>query len=54
MFQCRGMPGQGSGSWWVGEQGEEGWDRGFAEGKPRMGIIFEIIHSIMNLIIYQM
>ena len=31
--QCRGMPGPGSGSGWVGEQGEGGWDKGFSEGK---------------------
>jgi hypothetical protein len=28
MLQCRGMPGQGSRSGWVGEQGKGGWDRG--------------------------
>ena len=41
MSQCRGMPGQGSGSGWIGELGEEGWDRGFSEGKPGKGITFE-------------
>jgi hypothetical protein len=34
MPQCRGMPGPGSGSGWVGEQGVGEWDRGFSEGKP--------------------
>ena len=33
MTQCRGMPGQGSRSRWVGEQVKGGWDRGFSEGK---------------------
>ena len=33
MPQCREMPGQGSRSGWVGEQGEEGWDREFLERK---------------------
>jgi hypothetical protein len=37
MPQCRGMPGQGSGSGWVGEQGEGGGRRGFLEGKPGKG-----------------
>ena len=32
MPQYRGMPVQESRSGWVGEQGEEGWDRGFSEG----------------------
>jgi hypothetical protein len=27
------MPGQGSRSGWVGEQGEDGWDRGCSERK---------------------
>ena len=40
MPQCREMPGPGSGSRWVGEQGEEGCDRGFSEGKPGKGITF--------------
>jgi hypothetical protein len=30
--QCRGIPGQRSGSGWVGVQREGGWDRGFLEG----------------------
>jgi hypothetical protein len=29
MPQCKGMPGPGSRSGWVGEQGEGAWDRGF-------------------------
>jgi hypothetical protein len=36
------MPGQGSKSGWVGEQGEQEWDREFSEGKPGKGITFEI------------
>jgi hypothetical protein len=36
------MPGQGSRSGWVGEQGEEGWDRGFSEGKLRRRITFKM------------
>ena len=31
--QCRGMPGQGSRSEWVGEQGKGRWARVFSEGK---------------------
>jgi hypothetical protein len=44
MLQCRGMPGPGSRSGWVGEQGEGEGNRrrGFSEGKPGMGITFEI------------
>ena len=42
MPQCRGMPGSGSGSGWVGEQGKEGRDRGFSEGKPGKGTTFEM------------
>ena len=48
MPQFRGMPGQGSGSGWMGErtlsykQGDGGWDRGFPERKPGKGITFEI------------
>jgi hypothetical protein len=34
--------GQGRRNGWVGEQGEEGWDRGFLEGKPGKGITFEM------------
>jgi hypothetical protein len=33
MPQYRGMPGPGTGSEWVGEQGEEEEDRGFSKGK---------------------
>jgi hypothetical protein len=36
------MPGPGSGSGWVGEQGEVGGDRGFSEGKLGKGITFEM------------
>jgi hypothetical protein len=32
------MPGKGSRSGWVSEQGEGEWDRGFSEGKPGKGI----------------
>ena len=44
MPQYSGMPGTGSGSRWVGEQGEEEGeeDRGFSERKPGKGIIFEM------------
>jgi hypothetical protein len=42
MPQCRGMPGPGSRSGWVGEQGKWGEDREFSEGKPGKGIIFEM------------
>ena len=41
MLQYRGMPGPGSGSGWVGEQGEGGGDKGFLEGKLGKGITFE-------------
>jgi hypothetical protein len=40
--QCRGMPGPGSRSGWVGEQGEVGGDRGFSERKLGKGITFEM------------
>jgi hypothetical protein len=36
------MPGPGSRSGWVGEQGEWGRDRGFLEGKLEKGITFEM------------
>jgi hypothetical protein len=36
------MPGQGSRSGWVGEQGVGGWDRGFSEEKTGNGIVFEM------------
>jgi hypothetical protein len=42
MPQYRGMPGPGSGSGWVGKQGEEGEDRGFSERKVGKGITFEM------------
>ena len=42
MPQCRGMPRQRSRSKWVGEQGVEGGDREFSEGKPGKGIRFEM------------
>jgi hypothetical protein len=41
MPQYRGIPGPGSRSRWVGEQGK-GWDRGFPERKLGKGITFEI------------
>ena len=40
MLQYRGMPGPGSASGWVGEQGGE--DSGFSEGKVGKGITFEM------------
>ena len=50
MPQCRAMPGQGSRSGWVGEQGEGGEDRGFSEGKLGKGMTFEmLIKKIFNL-----
>ena len=36
------MPGPGSESRWVGEQGEGGQDKGFLEGKPGKRITFEM------------
>ena len=49
MSQCRGMPGPGGKSGWVGEQGERGSDRGFSEGKSEKGITFEMqIKKISN------
>jgi hypothetical protein len=42
MPQYRGMPGPGSRSGWIGEQGEGGENRGFSEGKPGKGITFEM------------
>jgi hypothetical protein len=38
----RRMPGPGSRTRWVGEQGEGGGDRGFSERNPGMGITFEM------------
>jgi hypothetical protein len=40
--QYRGMPGPGSGSGWVGEQGEGRGNRGFSEQKPGKVITFEM------------
>jgi hypothetical protein len=40
--QCSGMPGPGSGSGWVGEQGEGEEDRWFSEVKQGKGITFEM------------
>jgi hypothetical protein len=40
--QCRGMPEQGSGSGWVGEQGKGAWDRRFLEWKRGKRITFEM------------
>jgi hypothetical protein len=42
MPQYRGMPGPGSRSGWVGEQGERGGYRGFLERKLGKGIAFEV------------
>ena len=42
ILKCRGMPGQGSGSAWVGKQGEGGWDSGFSKGKQEKGITLEV------------
>jgi hypothetical protein len=42
MPQYRRIPGPGSGSGWVGDQGEQGEDRGFSEGKLGKGITFEM------------
>jgi hypothetical protein len=42
MSQYKGMPGPGRGSGWVGEQGEEGENRGFSEGRLGKGITFEM------------
>jgi hypothetical protein len=42
MLQYRGMLGPGSGSGWVGEQGEGRGNRGFSEGKLGKRIIFEM------------
>jgi hypothetical protein len=36
------MPGPGIESWWVGEQGKGGGDRGFSEGKLGKQIAFEM------------
>jgi hypothetical protein len=42
MPQCRGMPGPGSRSGWVGKQRDGGGDREFSEGEPGNGIKFEM------------
>ena len=42
MPQYRGLPGPGSSSGWVGEQGQGGRDRWFSEGKPGEGTTFEM------------
>jgi hypothetical protein len=44
MPQCKGMPGPGSESSCVGQQGEERGDmeRGFSGGKPGKEITFEM------------
>jgi hypothetical protein len=42
MPQCRRMPGQGSGSGCVVEEGYGEWDRGFSKGKPEKGITIEM------------
>jgi hypothetical protein len=42
MPQYRGLPGPGSRNGWVGEQGEEGLDRVFSNGKLEKGITFEM------------
>jgi hypothetical protein len=42
MPQERGMPGPGSRSRWVGEEGEGRGERGFLEGKLGKGITFEM------------
>jgi hypothetical protein len=40
--QYRGMPSPGIGSVCVGEGGEGGGYRGFSEGKPGSGLIFQM------------
>jgi hypothetical protein len=42
MPQYRGLPGSGSRSGWVAEQGERGEDRGILERKLGKGITFEM------------
>jgi hypothetical protein len=42
MPQYRRMPGTGSRSGWVGEQGEGGGNRRFSEEKPVKGITFKM------------
>jgi hypothetical protein len=42
MSQCRGIPGEESGSGLVVQQGEGEWTMGFSEGKSGKGITFEM------------
>jgi hypothetical protein len=42
MPQYRGIPGPGSRSELVGEQGERGEEKGFSEGELKRGITFEM------------
>jgi hypothetical protein len=42
MPQYRGMSWPGSMSGWVGDQGEQGGDRGFSEGKEGKEITFDM------------
>jgi hypothetical protein len=42
MTQYRGLPGPGSRSGWIVEQGEWEGDRGLSEGKLGKGITFEM------------
>jgi hypothetical protein len=42
MPRYRGLPGPGSRSRWVGEQGQGEGDRGFSERKLGKGITFEM------------
>jgi hypothetical protein len=42
MPQCRGRPGPGSRSGWVGDPGEGGWDGGLVDVKPGKGIALEM------------
>jgi hypothetical protein len=45
------MPGSGSGSRWVGKQGDGGGDSGFSEGKPGKGINVNKEISNKNLLL---
>jgi hypothetical protein len=42
MSKNRGVPGPGSRSGWVGEQGEVGGEREFSEGKLGKDVTFEM------------
>jgi hypothetical protein len=42
MSMCIGMPGQGSRTGWVSEQGEGEMERRFSEGRGGKGITFEM------------